>query len=239
MKVSYRLLLVLLLSLVFLYSFLGYFLSGDLVDIPRGELTVGVEKTTFDRILLKNSRFMEINKDFLSGLQSQKNHELQNDIWANQYEIRNKDYQLFIDYLRENDGHQFFHPEEPKNKKHTPQVPYLGMKNFDNPLHPVAWIDWWDAFAFCKWAGGRLPNDDEWERLARYNDGRLYPWGNYSLNSSRSMIGKPNTGRIQEVGSYPLGKSPEGLYDLIGNVKEWTMGLPEKKACRIKRGGII
>jgi formylglycine-generating enzyme required for sulfatase activity len=97
-----------------------------------------------------------------------------------------------------------------------------GREGFDQ--HPINFVDWYDANAYCKWTGGRLPSEAEWEYAARGNDGRRYPWGNQALTPDRANTFGDEDGWecTAPVGSYPQGASPFGLLDMAGNVAEWT-----------------
>jgi formylglycine-generating enzyme required for sulfatase activity len=86
----------------------------------------------------------------------------------------------------------------------------------DKPDYPVGNVTILDAHAFAKWAGKRLPTAKEWEKAARGEDGRAFPWGNEN-DPARANVG---TGRIQPVTSHPEGASPYGALQMVGNVWE-------------------
>jgi iron(II)-dependent oxidoreductase len=86
---------------------------------------------------------------------------------------------------------------------------------------PVTGVDWNDAKAYADWANKRLPTEEEWEFAARGVLGAIYPWGN-EWRSNAANAGDSSAQRLMDVGSYPNGKTPAGVMDLIGNAVEWT-----------------
>jgi formylglycine-generating enzyme required for sulfatase activity len=137
---------------------------------------------------------------------------------------------------------EFDHPDQPDRPDHASAHRY--DPRFNRPDQPATGMDWYDAWAFARWAGGQLPSEDQWEKAARGSDGRRYPWGhdwdpacaNYierafgvevhdlaSLEAVLVTVG-PNTPArpVMPADSLPEGASPFGLLHMSGNVWEMT-----------------
>ncbi len=121
--------------------------------------------------------------------------------------------------------------------------------------HPATMVTWFGAQGYCEWGDGRLPTDLEWEKAARSEDGRPYPWGDdiEPANANFYKSGDPFEGSPNEVGNTtPVGfyngqiydgfqtldsPSPYGLYDMAGNVWQWTGDVYPDTHLRTLRGG--
>jgi len=107
-------------------------------------------------------------------------------------------------------------PRLPRSQKQT--------EYFNNPEfrdYPVVYVTWGQAKAYCEWTGRRLPTEAEWERAARGDDFRTFPWGedepDATLANFNFMVGDTT-----RVGTYSAGASPFGMLDMAGNVAEWV-----------------
>jgi formylglycine-generating enzyme required for sulfatase activity/uncharacterized caspase-like protein len=129
-----------------------------------------------------------------------------------------------------------------ETKYETEAEKYKDKENWENPgfnqedNHPVVYVSWNDAVAYCKWLSKTkgitftLPTEARWEKGARGTDGRKYPWGNHEPYENGKYYANYNPGQFDEdgchytapVGSYPQGASPYGLLDMAGNVCEWV-----------------
>ncbi len=122
-------------------------------------------------------------------------------IFIDIYEVTNEDYYKFVlavDYKK---------PSEWKGVTYPAGQDKL----------PVVGVNWEDANAYTKWAGKRLPTEEEWEFAARGKDNFIYPWGNDWIQGNANISGKAFT----EAGKFK-GGSPFGAFDMVGNAWEWT-----------------
>ena len=116
---------------------------------------------------------------------------------------------------------------------HQPGGPGTAPAHEDRPDHPVVHVSWDDAVAYCRWAGARLLTEAEWEYAARGGrDGTVWPWGERTPPGGRGVCNiwqgrfpHHSTQVVDRRGTTPVGLYPPngfGLYDVIGNVWEWT-----------------
>ena len=157
-----------------------------------------------DMVLIPAGEFTMGSNDWWpkSGPEHKKNI---NTFYIDKYEVTNKKYKVFVDAAGSNP------PDHWENNK----IPN-GKVN-----HPVVYVSYFDAEAYCRWEGKRLPTEAEWEKAARGADKRTFPWGDkFSKDKANTpQYGKEDT---MPVGSFENGKSPYGVYDMAGNVWEWT-----------------
>jgi len=129
------------------------------------------------------------------------------DYYMDLYEVTNAKYKIFVQAT----GHRL--PDDwVKSNNDIPE----GMGDY-----PVVFVSWQDANDYCEWAGKRLPTEYEWEKAARGTDGRVFPWGD-EFDKDKGNTPQHGLGKTMKVGSFENGKSPYGLYDMAGNVFEWT-----------------
>lgn len=136
--------------------------------------------------------------------------------YIDKFEVTNGRYAQFVNAT----GHR-----APHNPTDPTRTLWQGAAITDSLAdRPVVNVDWYDAAAYCKWAGKRLPTEAEWEKAAKGTSDRRFPWGNVEpapkhLNYNQKWIGEKT---LMPVGSYDAGKSPFGVYDMAGNVWEWV-----------------
>jgi formylglycine-generating enzyme required for sulfatase activity len=151
--------------------------------------------------------------------------------WIDRTEVTNAQYRKFVEAGGYNQKQYWTEAGWAwKGQNNATQPTCWGDGNLNQAAQPVVCVSWYEAYAYARWAGGRLPTEAEWEKAARgpstgSGDVRIYPWGNAAPDCNRlNYWGKDGgcVGRPAPVGSYANGVSPYGALDLAGNVWEWV-----------------
>ena len=190
--------------------FTGIVLTGcdsppkGMVLVPGGNFTMGTNNVDTDQHALR----VGLNKPWYADESPSLNLYLKG-FYIDKYEVTRLEYYIFC-----------------QATDHKPPRTWEGEKFRDGTENfPVSHVNFYDAAAYAKWAGKRLPSEAEWEKAARGVDNYIYPWGNEfefsGANVSSSAIKKKGRG-LKPVGSFPQGVSFYGTYDMIGNVWEWV-----------------
>ncbi|MCK4315304.1 MAG: SUMF1/EgtB/PvdO family nonheme iron enzyme, partial [Anaerolineae bacterium] len=130
--------------------------------------------------------------------------------WIDQTEVTNAQYRQCV---------EAGDCDPPLHSNSSTRDSYYGNSTYDD--YPVIHVSWFQANAYCEWAGARLPTEAEWEYAARGPNGLIYPWGNSAPNDTLLNYNR-NVGDTTEAGSYLDGASWCDVQDLAGNVWEWV-----------------
>ncbi len=198
-------------------------LDSEMVYIPAGSFLMGNngnERWSYDDELPQHSVYLS-------------------DYWIGKYEVTRGEYRKFIDAGGySNPAYWSSAGWDWKVSKSRTEPLYwaatqtwaAGRTFTQTESHPVVGVTYYEAEAYCAWAGGHLPTEAQWEKAARWTGSypNVYPWGNVWDNEKcnnmydNSPAGGGSYGcQTAPAGSYPLGASPYGLQDMAGNVWEW------------------
>jgi formylglycine-generating enzyme required for sulfatase activity len=182
-----------------------------MVKVPAGDFEFHVVGTEIEGF---NWEGLDVQYPWEDSPRRHHAHTLRMDsFWIDKYPVTNAEFKQFLDATR-------YHPKDDFNF----------LKDWKSGTYPagwekkpVTWVSLEDARAYAAWAGKRLPHEWEWQYAAQGLDGRTYPWGD---GWNDAAVPAPDKGRElsppDAVDAHPLGASPFGVMDMVGNVWQWT-----------------
>lgn len=192
------------------------FASGSFYDAKTPEPTptpaYNTSRDAVEMVYIPAGPFTMGSDDENALTASRPAHEITlKDFWIDRYEVSNAQYAKCVEAKTCTD---------PKSFSSSTHPDYYTNEDYAN--YPVIHVDYYQATAYCTWAGKRLPTEAEWEKAARGEEGSRYPWGNRLPKQLPAQINLFESGDTAPVDSFPEGASPYGVYNMEGNVWEWT-----------------
>lgn len=187
--------------------------GAEMVLVPEGHFIMGIAKEELEQIFKLDNREMPI---FATEIPA-RNIYLEA-YFIDRYPVTNYQYRKFM----EETGHR--------------QPLLFNHSAWNQPMQPVVFVGWDDARAYARWAGKSLPTEPQWEKAGRGTDGRWWAWGHEFL-SGRCNSKEFGLEHTSEIGLFDKGISPNGCYDMCGNVWEMCEGqwleeyLPMRGGC--------
>lgn len=194
-----------------------------MVRIPAGKFLMGSTKEQTVQAMRGG-----VDKNWVRAETPQHTVEL-SEYFIGKYPVTNLEYQAFV-----------------RNTKCASPRGWTGDQfPVENGEHPVVNVSWSDASTYCKWLSERtgkqysLPTEAEWEKAARGEDGRLYPWGD-QFDTDRANTLEATLETFSEVGQFsPQGDSPYGCADMAGNIWEWCNDWFDENQYKRNRVGTV
>ena len=141
--------------------------------------------------------------------------------WMERHKVTNAEFAAFLDAtgLRPPGSERRYDEDDPDARIHRRDGRWIADAGFED--HPAVEVSWFGARDYCRWKGRRLPTEAEWEKAARGDDRRPYPWGASAPSAETAVFGRAYNA-TGPAGGRPRGASPYGVEDLLGNLREWT-----------------
>jgi len=143
------------------------------------------------------------------------------DFWIERHKVTNAEFAAFLNAtgLQPPGADHRFDDDDSDARIHLRDGRWIADPGFEH--HPAVEVSWFGARDFCRWRGRRLPTEAEWEKAARGDDTRRYPWGAAPPSPERAVYGRAYNA-TDRGDARSAGASPYGVEDLLGNTREWT-----------------